>query len=60
MFDLWLDGSGLPVDADQVYKRMVFTDITDDSLHWRWESSPDGPVDGAVWTVNWEIEYTRR
>jgi len=45
-----------PVDTDHVYKRMVFSDITADSFHWRWESSPDG----TAWAVNWEIDYTRR
>jgi len=51
----------VPVDAGQVYKRMVFSDITPDAFSWRWESSPDGPdVEGAQWTVNWEIAYTRR
>lgn len=44
-----------PVDADEVYKRMVFSDITDDGFAWRWESSPDS----EIWTVNWEIAYTR-
>lgn len=44
------------VDADQVFKRMVFSDIADDSFHWRWESSPDGDD----WTVNWKIQYSRR
>ncbi len=45
----------VPVDADQVYKRMVFSDITADGFAWRWESSPDGDR----WTVNWEIAYSR-
>jgi hypothetical protein len=45
-----------PVDADQTYKRMVFSDISRDRFHWRWESSPDG----EDWTVNWEIDYHRR
>ena len=49
-------GTPTPVDADNVYKRMVFTDITEDALRWRWESSPDG----GLWTVNWELQYTRR
>ncbi|MEM9565313.1 MAG: hypothetical protein AAGA93_22010 [Actinomycetota bacterium] len=48
-------GTPEPVDADEVYKRMVFTDITDDAFAWRWESSPDR----GTWTVNWEIAYTR-
>jgi len=49
-------GTPVPVDADQVYKRMVFSDIGDDGFQWRWESSPDL----ASWTVNWEIAYSRR
>ena len=49
-------GTPTPVDADNVYKRMVFTDITDDGLRWRWESSPDQ----ETWTVNWELAYSRR
>ncbi len=46
----------VPVDADNVYKRMVFTGISDDSFHWRWESS----ADGSDWAINWEIAYSRR
>lgn len=49
-------GTPVPVDAEQLFKRMVFTDIGDDAFHWRWESSPDGDV----WTINWEIDYQRR
>lgn len=45
-----------PVDAENVYRRMVFSDISPDSYHWRWESSPDG----EAWTVNLEFDYTRR
>jgi hypothetical protein len=45
-----------PVDAEQVYKRMVFSDITGDGFAWRWESSPDG----RTWSINWEIAYARR
>ncbi len=45
-----------PVDDPPRWKRMVFTDITDDSLQWRWESSPDR----ETWTENWAISYTRR
>ncbi len=45
-----------PVDAEAHWKRMVFTDITADTFHWRWEKSPDG----VAWTVTWEIDYTRR
>ena len=45
-----------PVDEERLYKRMVFSDITADTFHWRWESSPDGDE----WTVNWEIRYRRK
>lgn len=49
-------GTAGPVDNDQVYKRMVFSNISDATFDWRWESSPDG----AAWKVNWEIAYSRR
>ena len=45
-----------PVDEPALFKRMVFSDITDDSFHWRWESSPDR----EIWTENWAIAYSRR
>ena len=48
-------GTPAPVDQDNVYKRMVFSNITQEAFDWRWESSPDG----QAWTVNWEIAYTR-
>ena len=49
-------GTPAPVDEPSLFKRMVFTDITDDALEWRWESSPDR----EEWTQNWAISYTRR
>lgn len=45
-----------PVDADQVFKRMVFFDIEPDAFRWRWEFSPDA----ASWQERWSIRYTRR
>ena len=45
-----------PVDEASLFKRMVFSSIRDDSLEWRWESSPDR----EEWTENWAISYTRR
>lgn len=48
-----IDGTA---EVAALYKRMVFTDITSDAFHWRWESSSDG----NKWTVNWEINYSRR
>ena len=44
-----------PVDRDQTYKRMVFSDVTPEAFHWRWESSPDG----TAWTERWAIDYRR-
>ncbi|HVQ88538.1 MAG TPA: hypothetical protein VMT88_10190 [Actinomycetes bacterium] len=44
------------VDAEQVFKRMVFSDITYDSFNWRWEFSGDG-VD---WQQRWAIRYNRK
>jgi hypothetical protein len=49
-------GTPAPVDADPLFKRMVFTGITPDAFDWRWESSPDG----EAWTERWAIRYTRR
>ncbi|HET9311806.1 MAG TPA: hypothetical protein VFP41_11370 [Actinomycetota bacterium] len=45
-----------PVDAERVFKRMVFSDIERDRFHWRWESS----LDGERWQERWAIDYTRR
>ncbi|HJR99042.1 MAG TPA: hypothetical protein VJ979_14200 [Actinomycetota bacterium] len=44
------------VDAEQVYKRMVFFDVEHDRFSWRWESS----FDGERWQERWAIDYTRR
>lgn len=45
-----------PVDADHVYKRMVFSDVAPDSFAWRWEFS----ADGETWEQRWSIRYRRR
>jgi hypothetical protein len=44
------------VDRDDVFKRMVFSDIEPERFRWRWESSPDG----QRWTERWAIGYRRR
>jgi hypothetical protein len=44
-----------PVDAEHLYKRMVFSDLEGDAFHWRWEAS----ADGDVWTERWAIDYRR-
>jgi hypothetical protein len=45
-----------PVDAEPLYKRMVFSDIGPDALHWQWEAS----ADGSAWEERWAIDYRRR
>jgi hypothetical protein len=37
--------------------RMVFSDITDQSLTWTWEGTRDG---GNSWQTAWQIFYTRQ
>lgn len=39
-----------------IVQRMVFYNITEQSMTWDWESSNDG---GLNWNLNWRIEYTR-
>lgn len=43
-------------DGKTIVQRMVFYDITANSMTWDWESSTDG---GQNWTLNWKINYTR-
>jgi len=43
-------------DGRQFTQRMVFYDISEDSLTWDWESSEDG---GETWSLNWRIHYRR-
>lgn len=38
-------------------QRMVFYDITDNSLIWDWEATQDG---GKTWSLNWRIHYQRK
>ena len=45
-----------PVDAHQLYKRMVFFNIEPDHFDWRWETS----ADRDQWDLRWQIRYTRR
>jgi hypothetical protein len=39
------------------YLRMLYEDITPNSLTWRWQRSADA---GATWTDTWVIHYVRR
>jgi len=43
------------IDAERVYKRMVFSDVEHGRFRWRWESSPDG----ERWQERWAIDYRR-
>jgi hypothetical protein len=43
------------VDSDQLYKRMIFSDIEPDGFQWRWESS----AERRTWTLKWAITYRR-
>jgi hypothetical protein len=49
-------GTPGPVDTDQVFKRMVFSNIAEGSFDWRWEFS----ADGTSWEQRWAIRYERR
>lgn len=40
----------------QLIQRMVFYDISANSLTWDWEFSDDG---GKTWKLNWRINYKR-
>ena len=40
----------------QIFQRMVFYNITENSMDWDWESTQDG---GKTWTLNWRINYKR-
>ncbi len=43
------------VNTDHLYKRMVFSEITDGGFAWRWEFS----ADGDAWERRWAIAYRR-
>gem|GEM_PF-3822431 len=41
--------------ADQLYKRMVFSEIRAERFEWRWEFSEDR----STWEQRWAITYRR-
>lgn len=43
--------------SDTIEQRMVWHNITADSLDWMWQKSEDG---GQTWTTLWAIHYVRR
>jgi hypothetical protein len=40
-----------------ITQRMVWHNISSDTLDWNWEVSQDS---GETWRVLWRIDYTRR
>lgn len=40
----------------KIVQRMVFKNITKDSMTWDWESSVDG---GKTWKLSWRIQYKK-
>lgn len=54
--NMYLQRKVLNKQGKEIIQKMTFTDITNDSFKWLWESSSDG---GAVWSLIWEIRYTR-
>ncbi len=52
-----LGRSVLDTAGNSIQQRMVFLNISSDSLDWRWESSADG---GTTWKENWFIHYRRK
>lgn len=46
-----------PQGEGQIWNRMHFLNIQQDSLDWHWERSEDG---GETWKLNWNIHYQRK
>lgn len=42
--------------GNEVYQRMVFREIKENSFTWDWQSSLDG---GESWNLQWQIQYKR-
>lgn len=55
--DMVLLGEPRARDGKTRQMRMVFTDITPQSILWRWEATVDG---GKTWSPMLVIEYRRR
>lgn len=43
-------------DGKKIVQRMVFSDISDETITWDWELSEDG---GLTWNLKWKIYYAR-
>lgn len=44
-------------DTSEFLQRMMFYNITADSLDWNWEQSND---EGKTWKLMWQIKYKRK
>lgn len=44
-------------DSERIVQRMVFTEVAESSIVWRWQGSRD---DGESWNDLWTITYRRR
>jgi hypothetical protein len=44
-------------DGKKILQRMVFDNITENSLDWAWQSSED---EGKSWKLLWHLHYTRK
>ncbi len=44
------------IDGQPVKLRMVFYNIEENTLDWRWERSDD---DGQTWQITWQLHYRR-
>jgi hypothetical protein len=55
--DRFVFSRAVPGDSGDIHQRMVFRDVTADSLTWDWERSLDG---GKTWELRWRIDYRRR
>ncbi len=44
------------IKGKEILQRMVWYEISKDSLLWNWERSEDG---GKTWKLSWKISYTR-
>lgn len=47
---------GMSPQGKEIMQRMVFYDITENSLTWDWQISEDG---GETWQLRWRIFYER-
>ncbi len=48
---------GINSEGQEILQRMVFYDITEDSLKWDWEISEDN---GSNWQLRWRIFYKKK